>query len=335
MIKEILFKFYTTGNKIYIDLYFLFISLFIVILLFGEYLNKKSDTKKLLIGFVFLSLASIAHILRRYTNINSLSDAIRLIIFFSLIILSLLNIFSSSKKKVSFNVKNLAVLSIFIGILGFILPLFGIIALVIGSIALHKIKVESLSKPPKYRLFAISGIILGLVVSLSFTFVVINTRMHYKTFKARSSAMFPTIKDNDKIIVDRKAYFNRSPERGDIIVFEFAYNEKNKLRCSRVVGLPGDNLQIKNGQLYINNEPAKSCGLNIPINYKNAGDYGKEEQKLNIPTDCYYVLNDNSLKNMDSRYFGFINKKDIYGKVVLVYGKNLPHLQIFDLLKKR
>lgn len=333
--KEILFNFYTTGNKIYIDLYFLFICLFITILLFAEYLNKKKHIKKLLIGFVFLTLASIAHILRRFTNINSLPDIIRLVIFFSFIILSLFNIFSSGKKGIGLNVKNLAVLSLFISILGLFLPLLGIISLLTGIIALHKINVGNLTKPLKYRLFALFGIILGLIVLVSFTFVIINIHVHYETFRARSSAMFPTIKDNNKIIVDRMAYVSGSPERGDIVIFRLDYNEKGQLKCSRIVGLAGEKIEIKKGQVYINGGLTKICCFNTPVDYKNTGDFGKEDQIIDIPRNAYYVLNDNTLKGLDSRYFGPVDRKDIYGKVVLIFSKNLTYREIFVLLKRR
>lgn len=226
----------------------------------------------------------------------------------------------------------LAVSSLILGIIGFLSPLAGVIALILGVAALIKIKGSMGSL--KGSGLAISGVIIG-IISLVLLFFAIGFRDHYKPFRFPTAAMQPSIKENEKIIVDRKAYINNLPKRGDIIVFELNYHDKKTFMCKRIVGLPDEKLEIKDGNIFIGGNLMQIPGLVTSVLYKNGGDFGKAGESFEIPNDSYYVLGDNPSKSQDSRYFGVIHKNNIFGKVILTYGNNLPFQQMFELFNKK
>jgi|GEM_PF-682329 len=221
----------------------------------------------------------------------------------------------------------LAITSLVAGILGFIIipPVMAVIALVCGSIALSKIK--SFNNLLTGKGLAIGGIILGTLIWLLIIcgiLFAISFRTHYQPFRVPASSMEPTIKKGERVMVDRKAYVNSTPQRGDVIVFWFGSGESKRLWLKRVVGLPNEELEIKNGGIYINGKLTKIPEPSKEVYYYNMGDYGKQGQIIKIPTDCYYTLGDNSLNSQDSRFIGFVNKKSIYGKVISVYAGKYP-----------
>jgi len=224
----------------------------------------------------------------------------------------------------------LAISSLILAILGILAPIFSLLGLVFGLVALNKIKHSNGLLKGKGT--AISGIVLSIIVFILSLFILINYREHYRAFYLPTSSMSPTIKQNERLVVDKKAYVFKSPQRGDIIVFELEYKNKKKLMCKRVIGLPGERLGINKGEIYINGNLIQIPGLPQAAFYLNAGDYGKEGKPAKIPADSYFVLGDTSTNSFDSRYFGFVNKKDIYGKVIFTYVGFPPLSRIVQLL---
>jgi len=220
-----------------------------------------------------------------------------------------------------------AIMSLVAGILGFVImaPVMGIIAFVFGFIALNKIKGSN--NLLKGKGLAIAGIVLGTVIwvliicSILFAF---SFRTHYQPFRVPATSMEPTIKKGEKVMVDRKAYANLLPQRGDIVVCETEVKGEKRLLLKRIVGLPNEELEIKDGNIYIDGKLTKIPELPKEVYYYYMGDFGKQGQIIKIPNDCYYMLGDNSMNSMDSRFTGFVNKKDIYGKVISVYAGKYP-----------
>lgn len=116
------------------------------------------------------------------------------------------------------------------------------------------------------------------------------------------SSMEPTLSSGDITLVD----LNKDIERNDIVVFK---HDKNYL-VKRVVGLPGENVQIIENVIYINGEPIKDA-VNV-----NMDDYGLAANAIELKEDEYLVLGDNRNNSRDSREFGAISKEDILGTVV-------------------
>ncbi len=120
-----------------------------------------------------------------------------------------------------------------------------------------------------------------------------------------TESMEPTINVGDKFLVTR-IYNFENIKRGDIIVFK--NNEKNKLMVKRLIGVPGDEIDIQGEKLYINGKDIKEDYVKYPDEY-----FGK----FKVPEDKYFFLGDNRANSGDSREWKepYIDKSDIKGKV--------------------
>ena len=107
------------------------------------------------------------------------------------------------------------------------------------------------------------------------------------------------------------------PKRGDVIVFIYPESPKKDF-IKRLVGLPGETVEIKNGTIYINDKPLLDSVFNQRY-YYNRGEFGQEGKKIKIPKDSFFVLGDNSASSQDSRYWGFVPRKNILGEALVIY----------------
>lgn len=119
------------------------------------------------------------------------------------------------------------------------------------------------------------------------------------------------LQDGDDILVNKMSYKLFSPSRNDVIVFRQEGQEHNYYSVKRVVGLPGETVQIMDGILYINDKPYEE--INKVDKMITAG---VAEEKIILEKGEYFVLGDNRNQSEDSRYssVGMITKKDIVGK---------------------
>ena len=150
-----------------------------------------------------------------------------------------------------------------------------------------------------------------------------------QAFKIPTGSMRSTLLEGDLILVNKFIYgakipftdFNlpalRKPKRSDVIVFIYPENPKKDF-IKRLAGSPGETLEIKNGTIYINDKPLLDSVFNQRY-YYNRGEFGEEGKKIKIPEDNFFVLGDNSASSQDSRYWGFVPRKNILGKALLIY----------------
>ena len=124
-------------------------------------------------------------------------------------------------------------------------------------------------------------------------------------------SMSPTLNNNDVVILDKVVYRFKSIKRGDIISFNY---EETKYLIKRVIGLPGERVEIKDNTIYIDDMILEELYIDSKEVYDfSLSDLGYDK----IPDDCYLVLGDNRENSLDSRdsKVGLVNKKDIIGKV--------------------
>ena len=123
-------------------------------------------------------------------------------------------------------------------------------------------------------------------------------------------SMNPTLKNGEVFILNKMKYRFSEVRRGDIISLQYA---DTKYLIKRVIGLPGEKVEIKNSQLYINDKQYKEDYLPDDLVYDDFSlkTLGYES----IPKDTYLVLGDNRKNSLDSREIGLIKKKDINGKI--------------------
>ncbi|MFA6600679.1 MAG: signal peptidase I [Candidatus Omnitrophota bacterium] len=138
-------------------------------------------------------------------------------------------------------------------------------------------------------------------------------------YKIPTGSMRPTFLEEDKIFVDKISYRFHEPVRGDIIVFRYPMDRKKDF-VKRLVGLPGEKIQITDGKLVVNGRELGEAPF-ADHYYYNREDwpYGKMGQVIEVPEGHYFALGDNSAQSSDSRNWGFVPRKDVIGKAFCIW----------------
>jgi signal peptidase I len=144
------------------------------------------------------------------------------------------------------------------------------------------------------------ALVLALILR---TFVV-------QAFWIPSGSMIPTLLPGDRVLVAKFWYSFTEPKRGQIIVFEYPVDPKRDF-VKRVIGLPGDVVDIRDGVVYIDGNP-----LSEPyVQYHDSYDM----ESTRVPEDEYFVMGDNRPNSQDSRFWGFVPEENIKGPAFFRY----------------
>lgn len=157
-----------------------------------------------------------------------------------------------------------------------------------------------------------------VVIVLAVVFAVVINTFFLVNALVPSASMENTVMTGDRLFGNRLAYIKEDPRRGDIVIFKYPDDEK-QLFIKRVIGLPGETVQVIDGKVYINycDEP-----LNEPyLAQEMLGDFGPYE----VPEGAYFMMGDNRNYSADSRFWTnkFVYKDKILGKAWLQY---YPHI---------
>jgi len=125
-----------------------------------------------------------------------------------------------------------------------------------------------------------------------------------------SISMQPTLYAGDFVLVNKLAYWIGEPQHGDVIVFYYPPNPAEIPYIKRVVGLPGDQVNIANGKVYINGDEFIEPYLKVPT--KRGGEW-------TVPADSLFVMGDNRNNSSDSRSWGFVPISNVIGKAEVIY----------------
>lgn len=200
------------------------------------------------------------------------------------------------------------------------------------------------------------------IVAIAFVMAIIITQFIIMKTVVVSGSMIPELKIDDHVIGNRLAYLFSDPERGDVILFEYPrswkelnaidpeltycidrelgdteprYHDESEVYVKRIIGLPGEKVEIRKGKIYINDSETP---LDEPyLNSKPKGNFGP----YYVPEDCYFCLGDNRNISADARdwnnfvddpsspdydpdRFRFVHKDKIYAKALI---KTIPNLQ--------
>ncbi|AXV42802.1 signal peptidase I [Staphylococcus warneri] len=162
--------------------------------------------------------------------------------------------------------------------------------------------------------------VIAIVVALALVFLI--GKFVGQPYTIKGDSMDPTLKDGERVVVNIMGYKIGDVKKGNVIVFHA--NKKDDY-VKRVIGVPGDKVQYKKDQLYINGKKQDEPYLNYNEKRKQVEyitgtfqvkDLANANSKSNvIPKDKYLVLGDNREVSKDSRSFGLIDKDQIVGKV--------------------
>ncbi len=134
----------------------------------------------------------------------------------------------------------------------------------------------------------------------------------YQPVKVEGTSMMPWLTDQERIFVNKFVYRFGEIERGDVVVFWFPL-DSSKSYIKRMIGLPGDTVEIDRGAVIVNGRGVREP--HVPQQYKDALSY----PPLTVPPGHYYVLGDHRNASNDSRTWGTVERERIYGKAVFVY----------------
>jgi len=183
-----------------------------------------------------------------------------------------------------------------------------------------------MSKPKSKLQEYIEAIILAIVIAFFIrTFVI-------QAYKIPSGSMKPTLLIGDHILVSKFNYGIRlplirstlipvgTPKRGDIVVFIYP-EDKSKDFIKRLIGLPGDTIEVRNKKILVNSLPWRDThGVNadnliIPGSVQPRDNFGP----VTVPEGSLFVMGDNRDESYDSRFWGFVPMKDVLGKALIIY----------------
>jgi len=129
--------------------------------------------------------------------------------------------------------------------------------------------------------------------------------------------MYPNLHDKEQIVAEKISVKSSSIKRGDIVIFKHPF-EEDKLLIKRIIGLPGETLQIKDGSVYIDGEKLSEPYLSGDVITKGS-KLLEDNAEYKIRNNAYVVMGDNREESTDSREWGYVDKDLIVGKGVLVY----------------
>jgi signal peptidase I len=148
------------------------------------------------------------------------------------------------------------------------------------------------------------AIVIAIIIALLLrTFI-------FATSIVEGESMEPTLEDGERVIFNKLIYLVDDPDRGDIVIIQRPY--KNYVK--RVIGLPGEQIEIIAGKLLINGEPYNQAFITEEV-INQTGNFGP----ITIPEESYFVLGDNRAISKDSRNgLGFIDEEEIIGKSEII-----------------
>ncbi|HXL23084.1 MAG TPA: signal peptidase I [Candidatus Dormibacteraeota bacterium] len=134
----------------------------------------------------------------------------------------------------------------------------------------------------------------------------------YQPVKVEGTSMAPLLSDQERIFINKFVYRFEPISRGDVVVFWYPL-DRSKSFIKRVVGLPGETVEIRQGSLFVNGEAVAEPY--VPPQYEDLSDFGP----VRVPRESYFVMGDHRISSNDSRVFGPVASRFIYGRAVFAY----------------
>ena len=149
-------------------------------------------------------------------------------------------------------------------------------------------------------------LILSVLVSI---FIIV---FLYQPVRVEGTSMLPMLEDQDRLFINKMAYRMGEIRRGDVVVFLYPHDHQ-KSYIKRVIALPGDDLRIDHGRVYVNGN--RVVEGYVPPRYAD----DRSEPEMTLPEHEYFLMGDHRSISSDSREFGPVDRSLIYGKAAFVY----------------
>jgi signal peptidase I len=134
----------------------------------------------------------------------------------------------------------------------------------------------------------------------------------YQPVKVEGTSMAPLLSDQERIFINKFVYRFEAIQRGDVVVFWYPL-DRSKSFIKRVIALPGETVTIRQGVVTVNGKVVPEPY--VPAQYEDVSDYGP----MRVPGDSYFVMGDHRISSNDSRVFGPVASRYIYGRAVFAY----------------
>ncbi len=158
-----------------------------------------------------------------------------------------------------------------------------------------------------------AGVILwlrDLVISATASILIIT--FLYQPVRVEGTSMLPRLEDSDRLFINKFVYHVSAIERGDVVVFHYP-RDPEKSYIKRVIGLPGDQIRIDRGRVWVNGRSLREPY--VPADYRDT----RSMAEITVPPGCYFMMGDHRSISSDSRDFGPVEHSLIYGKAVFIY----------------
>ncbi len=171
---------------------------------------------------------------------------------------------------------------------------------------------EAASAPPHHNLLRheIRVWTRDLLIAIGLALVIIV--FLYQPVKVEGTSMAPLLSDQERIFINKFVYRFEPIDRGDVVVFWYPL-DRSKSFIKRVIGLPGETVEIRRGTVLINGHVVSEPY--VPPQYADVSDYGP----IKVPRRSYFVMGDHRISSNDSRVFGPVGNQYIYGRAVFAY----------------
>ena len=162
---------------------------------------------------------------------------------------------------------------------------------------------QNRSSSQRFLLDMLETLLLSAAIFLALNFISARIRIE-------SVSMQPTLYENDFVLVNRLAYKLGEPSRGDVVVFRNPQDPDEEPYIKRVVGTPGDTVEVREGQVFINGNPIREPYIKETPTYAGTWE---------VPQDKLFVLGDNRNSSSDSHIWGFVPLESVIGTAKLIY----------------
>ncbi len=134
----------------------------------------------------------------------------------------------------------------------------------------------------------------------------------YQPVRVEGTSMLPVLEDQDRLFINKMAFHVGDVHRGDVVVFRYP-RDRTKSYIKRVIALPGDSIRIDHGKVFVNNQALSETY--VPMRFWD----DRSQPQMVLPPDEFFVMGDHRSISSDSREFGPVERKLIYGKAAFVY----------------